>query len=237
MRQALYGLLGSLLPQPERGELERSRGGNPAAWSFALGIVEFVGGARLLYDDAMRVMVRLVAASSGALFEQLDARASKDFDDWLAFTWSGALGWAAWAVRPWTWVLVSIPAVGLMRVVSYMSNQEAVGEPAVWLVLRLRAWARRRFAAASERRRFGGERADRVLRQADGSLVVLAARPRPEWNERVTIQVGERFYRVAEHRVRYEAGLASYGYTLREEDPNEIIRRLIVYQPPAESPA
>jgi hypothetical protein len=236
MRQALYGLLGCLLPQPERAELERRRGGNPAAWSFALGIVEFVGGARLLYDDAMRTMQRLVLATSGAMFERLEGRASEDFDEWLAFTWSGALGWAGWAIRPWTWVLVSIPAVGLLRVVSYMSNQEAVGEPAVWLGLRLWGLARRRFAAAAERRRFGPERADRVRREADGSLLVLAARPRPEWNERVTIQIGERFYRMVGHHLRHDGGVAWHGYTLREADPNEIIRRLVLYQPPPEPP-
>jgi hypothetical protein len=92
---------------------------------------------------------------------------------------------------------------------------------------------RRSGLAAEHAVRFGPARPDRLLPTDEGGLLVLTSAPRPEWNDLVTIQVGERFFRLAEVGERREAGLLWHSYRLREEDPTAVIRALLLYEPPA----
>jgi len=234
MRDALCGLLAALLPAPEREDFARRVGGEPAGWSLALGTVEFVAGGAIFARDALHVIPRLVTEHSAALAEVVLAGRLDDPGAMLALTWSGAFGWLLWALRPWTWFLVSFPIVGLVRVVAYMSSQEAVGEPFVWAGLRLLRWVRRLAGRARERRRLGPVRPDRLRRDPTGDLVLLTARLRPAWNEHVTIEIAGRFYRLRRHELRPDGAVRCHAYLLREADPNEVIRSLVRYPPAAE---
>jgi hypothetical protein len=85
--------------------------------------------------------------------------------------------------------------------------------------------------AAQRRRRFGPLRSDRVLRGEGSDLVVLSCRPKPDWNERITIEIGERFYRLQRVEERPDGEWWVYAHLLQEADPNEIFRGLIRYVP------
>src|SRR5436305_1014908 len=85
-------------------------------------------------------------------------------------------------------------------------------------------------------RRHGAERPDRVLRDPDGDLVVLACREKPEWNERITLEIGERFYRLHRVEERADRGFHAHAYLLREIDDNEVFRGLLRYAPPGTLP-
>ncbi len=63
-------------------------------------------------------------------------------------------------------------------------------------------------------------------------LVVLSARPRPEWNEHVTIEIAGRFYRLRRQEPRQHDAAEWHAHVLREADPNEVIRALVRYSPP-----
>src|SRR6185295_8602924 len=124
--------------------------------------------------------------------EQMDPRQLYSFENRLAITWGGSVVWLSWAFHPLTWLLLSIPLVGIARLVAFGVSRDAVGEPLVWFVLRAAQAMRRLLDTLQRRRRFGPLRPDRAVRGKDGGLVVMSCRPKPDWNERITIEIGER---------------------------------------------
>lgn len=140
--------------------------------------------------------------------------------------------WLTWALRPLTWLLASVLAVGVARLVAFAVDHDAVGEPSVWLGLRAGQGLRRAFAARNRRTRFGPERPDLLLHERGCDLVVVSCRPKPEWNERITLQIGDRFFRLIGQEERPDRGFEAHAYRLREADPNEIFRGLVHYEPP-----
>ena len=225
----LAGALSALLPAEPRAAVVRRWAVDPPFWSGLLGVVEALGGGLWLVDDYLHKVRKLVDqgvdAALGAGFERHPT-------DTLAVMWSGSFAWLRWLTSPLTMFLVMAIVTGAVRLVSFGINREAVGEPLVWLGWRLWRGVRRSGLAAEHKVRFGPSRPDRVLPTDDGGLLVLTSEPRPEWNDLVTIGVGERCFRLDEVGEGREAGLLWHSYRLREEDPTAVIRALVLYQPP-----
>lgn len=225
-------LLAALLPASERDGLIRRHGAEPFVMSFLLGLVELFAGGRLLLSNALSSYQEMASAIGTHVVEHIDPRQLNSFEAKLAITESGTVIWLTWAIRPATWLLASVPLVGLARLAAFGISRDAVGEPLVWLALRLTQALRRPLRALEIRRRFGPLRPDRMLRDRGGGLVVLSCRPKPDWNELVTVEVGERFYRLHRVEERRDRSWWAHAYLLNEADPNDVIRGLIRYERP-----
>jgi hypothetical protein len=227
----LLDLLAALLPAPERDVLVR-RGADPARWSFVLGLLEIFLGVKLLLDSALAFDQAQSSAIATYLLDKVDPRALNSFEAKLAVTESGAIIWLAWVLRPTTWLLASLPVVGIARLVAFAATGDAFGEPFVWLILRARQLLAVPVRSLRRRSRFGPERPDRVEREPGCGLVVLSGRPKPEWNELVSLEIGGRFYRLLRTEERPDRGWSAHAYLLKEAEPNEVLRGLLRYDPP-----
>ncbi|HWM94598.1 MAG TPA: hypothetical protein VN493_27840 [Thermoanaerobaculia bacterium] len=235
MRDLLLGLVAALLPAPERGGLARRFGVDPAVPSALLGLAELFAGGALVFSDGMAHFQRLTSEHAAYLLEKVDP---KDFEaGWFAYANSGPLTVLHWLVQPWTWLLISIPVVGVVRLVAYGVSQEASGEPIVWAGVRLSQFLGRKLGQSRDLLRFGPERPDRVV-PSPGGLTVLSCRPK-DWNPLVTIEIRERFYKLLWTEERQDGQWWVYAYVLGEMPESEVIRYLIRYEAltPVPSPA
>src|SRR6185295_11622488 len=195
-RNPLLDILAALLPAQEREELIRRYDAEPYMWSAGLGLLELYFGGKLLLANALSYFQTETDRIASYVVNQMDPRQLGSFEDRLAITWGGSVVWLSWAFHPLTWLLFSIPLVGIARLVAFGVSRDAVGEPLVWLGVRATQALRRLFGKIERRRRFGPPRPDRLLRGKGSDLIVLSCRPKPDWNERITIEIGERFYRL-----------------------------------------
>lgn len=236
MHPWLASLLGALVPEPERGALVRRFGGDPPRASILIGAVEFVAGLNFLYESGM-AHFRAAGEAMATEFLRQAERATPSSEQAMALTLGGAVVWLAWLLRPTTWLLISIPLVGLLRSSAYLTSREAVAEPAVWALLRLRAALLRLHGASRQRVEFGAaDLPDEVEPGAAGGLAVLSARPKPAWNDLVTIEIDGRFYRVALRDRVERDGRHRHRYLLEEAPEHEVIRRLLRYVPEPRRP-
>jgi hypothetical protein len=228
----LHGLLSALLPEDLRRDALRHHGVAPAWWSFLVGIVEAFGGGLLLVDGYLRRLPPIVDAEAARFVTYAEHHAATH-DQAQALTWSGAGAWLVWLLSPWTLLLVAAFLTGLTRLVAFATTREAIAEPAVWIGWQLWKAARRPVRVARHSARFGPPRADLVLAQPGGDLLVLTAAPRPEWNDLIAIEVGDRFYRLIDVGERLERGRRWHAHLLRELDGGAVLRGLVRYEPPA----
>lgn len=235
MPPLLASLLGALLPSPERDAVARRHGGDAARASGLLGVVEFVVGLDLLYDSSIAWFQAITNEVTDA-FLQVAARNSLSSGDALGFTWSGAVIWFYWLLRPATWLLISVPAVGLLRAAAYLTTRQPIAEPAVWAAVRLIQVARRALAASSERVEFGPAARPDEVEVDDDDLLVYTPRPRPEWIPAATIEIAGRFYRVAALDETLRRCGRRHRYRLTPAGEHDVIRRLVRYEPPPSSP-
>jgi len=224
----LLGLIAALLPAQERDALVR-RGAEPLAWSVVLGLVELFLGIALLVSDSIAYFQPL-ADTAAARIMDMDPQELRGHPE---VGHVGAMIWLAWTLEPFTWLLASVAVVGVARLVAFGVSREVVGEPLVWLAVRTAQALGRVLRGSRDRLRFGPERPDRILREPGGDLVVLSYVPKPDWNERVTIEIDERFYHLRRVEERQDGTWWAYAYLLKEAEPNEIIRALIRYIPPS----
>jgi hypothetical protein len=231
-RNVLLDLLAALVPAAERERLIYRRGADPALVSLLLGFGELFVGSRLLLGNALASFEAMSNTLATHVMENVDPRALDSFEAKWAMTGSGPIVWLTWALHPLTWLLASIPLVGLARLTAFAVNRDVVGEPLVWGALRAGQGVARLGRALRARLRFGPVRPDRLLREPGCDLLVLSARPKPEWNERVTLEIGDSFYRLQRVEERPDRGWRAWAFILREAEPNEVFRGLIRYVPP-----
>ncbi len=231
-RNPFLDILAALLPAAEREELIRRYGAEPFIWSAVLGVLEFYLGGKLLLANALAYFQTETDKIATYVVEQMDPRQLASFENRLGVFWSGSVVWLSWALHPLTWLLISIPLVGIARLVAFGVNRDAVGEPLVWLGMRVAQAVRRLFSSLERRHRFGPLRPDRLMRGKGSELIVLSCRPKPDWNERITIEIGERFYRLQSVEERRDGAWWVHAHVLQEAHPNEIFRGLIRYELP-----
>jgi len=111
---------------------------------------------------------------------------------------------------------------------AYLSNKTAVGEPWVWAAIRGYEWIRGRSELRRETREFAPPHLpDRATVEADGRVVIISPRRKADWDELVTIKVGDRFFRLVDVEERQHGSWKVVAHILEEIDENEPIRRLV----------
>jgi hypothetical protein len=114
---------------------------------------------------------------------------------------------------------------------AFAITREAFGEPFVVLLVRIAQRFVRRRGRRLREAALGPSRPDRFSRKGSEAIVV-SCRPKPGWDEAATIEIGDRYYRVAAVEEVSEGVWLSIAYRLREQDPTSAIRRLVPYRPP-----
>ena len=231
----LAGPLAALLPEEPRERLARRYDVDAAAWSAAVGVVEVFGAGLSLVGSFVTHIPRLVDEHTRLFLEHTPDPMLRDPANAQALTMSGFWSWLLWLSQPAILLLVLLTLTGIARLVAFALTREAVAEPLVWAGWHLwRHLVAGPAAAAREQAEYGpATRPDQVRHEPDGGLLVLTCRRRAEWNERVTIQVGERFFRVGDVHQRQDGPWRRHAYRLREEHPGAVIRSLLLYEPPA----
>lgn len=139
----------------------------------------------------------------------------------------GALGWVLWHLNPVTWLGLLIMSTGIFRIANWLANNDSFGEPLVWLYLRLyqgkRAVARKRRI----REEFGPDRPDRVILDADGGLVLLASREKPDWDEYRTVRIEDDFFKIESVEERRDGRYKLFAYVLEEVPESEVLRGIV----------
>lgn len=227
----LLDLTAALVPARERFDLER-RGAEPLGWSLLLGFVELFLGVILLIGSAQSFIEPRAEIVSDQAVEMMESGQVDTSEEVFGALMSGSVIWLAWALQPYTWLLASVALTGTARLVAFGVSRDVVGEPLVWIGLRIVQAAGGLLVASRDQLRFGPERPDKILREPGSDLVILSARPKPEWNDRVTIEIEERFYRLRRAEERQDGTWWVHTYVLAEAPSSEIIRGLIRYVPP-----
>ena len=175
---------------------------NAPRWSLGVGLVQTAAGAFLLL--------------------------------WFGFSriLQGPLHWIGWFLDPASWPLSYLTVVGLVRVTTWVSTREAVGDPLVLAGLRFVQRRRTHRDELQRRQELGPYRRDRLIVEDDGELVVLSSRVKAEWSDTVTIEHGGRYYKCVAVDLQPDGQWNALAYRLREEPRGAIIRRLVRYVGP-----
>ncbi len=232
MRDLLLAFFAALLPAPERGRFAERWGVDPAGPSGFLGLLEFLIGGPVVVANAITFLDTISKRNAALFVDILENKRLTDAEK-ISYGLSGVANWVQWITQPWVWLLISIPIVGIVRMVAWGVNSEASGEPTVWAGVRIWQAIQRRLGASRDRLRFGPDRPDRVIFLGGGpanGLTVLSNRPKPEWNPRITIEIDGRFYRLLSVDERQDGAWWVYAHVLGEFPENEVIRGLVRYE-------
>jgi len=225
VRRFFQGLWVALLPAPERQRFARRHLLDAPLWSLMVGFVQGGVGLVLFVLGGLAFTRGVSGDLSRGLLENWEPGLSTTH-----FRATGLVGWLAWLIWPASWPRAYLALVGLGRCLAFAITREALGEPLLLLALR----PLQRALRGRERRRreseLGPPRSDRLSHEG-GDLVVLSCRPKPGWDEAATVEIGDRYYRVAGTEERVDGAWKSIAYRLREQDPTSAIRRLVRYRP------
>jgi hypothetical protein len=224
LRFSALGLLSAMLPSPERDRLRRDHGVDPPSSSLTIGIAETAAGALLFLAGGIAWSRGGAGLMSSALLENWWPGLSTTH-----FQGTGLIGWLSWFLHPEAWLYGFVGLTGMVRCVAFAATREAVAEPVVWAALRGYQALRRRSWVKERERLLGPPRPDRIVEAPDGSIVVLTCRDKPEWNESVTIEVDERFYRLDGIEDRADGEWQVIAYRLRPQKEGEVFRTLVHY--------
>jgi hypothetical protein len=128
---------------------------------------------------------------------------------------------------PTAWLGLSMMITALLREVNYFANHDSLGEPLVWLILRLRQIKERVDARRLVDRTLGPERPDRVILDDDGTPILLASRAKAGWDEYNTVRIEDSFFKIDAIEQRPDGEYAAVAYVLRELPEDEILRGVV----------
>ena len=213
----------ALLPVVERERLRQRLSYEvptvPASWALALVQVGLIPVWAILGIEYLSNVARIEAAAaldSGAAVTNRDLQ--------LALV---ALGPFAYLFSPLGLLLEYVIVTGVFRLAALVASGRPVGDPLVsgfaWLIRAVRS----KRVERQRLRELGPERPDRIIEHEKEGLLVLCSREKAEWDERVTIQFGERFYRLAHREERPYGKWTAIAYVLRPTQPGEVIRGLV----------
>ncbi len=190
-------LLGLILPEAERHDLVR-RYGVEARPALLSAVVGF-------FELVLGILV-YIAAHPG---------------------FGGPLGLIAWYLNPVTWFGLLLVVTALFRWANYFANRDSLGEPLVWLFLRVAQLVRGTDERRRRRRDFGPERPDRIVVEGDGGLALLASRAKPGWDEYSTVRVEDSFFKITGVEERTRGGFRVVAYLLDELPESEVLRGIV----------
>jgi hypothetical protein len=220
-------LVAALLPSPERERYARPREIDAPRGSFELGLLQGATGLAMFLMGGLAFMRPATAEQSMFLLENWFPGLSTTH-----FQSLGLINWFAWFLFPGSWPFAYLALVGLARCSAFAVTREAVGEPIVWLGLRVWQRVRGRAAHRAREKRLGPLRPDRVLPGKGGDLFVLSCRDKPEWTPAATLEIEDRFYRLVSAEERRDGEWSVLVYRLREHETEAVIRTLVHYRLP-----
>ena len=133
----------------------------------------------------------------------------------------GGIGLILWFANPVAWLGLLIMVTALLRVASYLANHDSFGEPLVWLFLRLYQFNKGAADARHVREEYGPVRPDRIVRDDNDALVLLASREKPDWDEYATVRVEDGFFRIVGTEQRREGPYTAIAYMLEAQPESE----------------
>lgn len=229
MNEWLAAFLAIVLPAPERESYERRTRVDVPFWSFMLGCLELAAAFFYNIENYFVSMQQVAAGNAGLLGAKMSGGS---FDERLAYNWSGLINVLAWFIKPDVLFFFLVAVVGVLRIAAFWSSREAIGEPLVYVGLRLAQAADRGRQDGRRQLSLGPLRPDRFVPGAPGELLLLSARGRPDWQEGRAVEIGEVFYRIAGAELKAPDGETAkvFVYRLVELPPNELIRGLVAYE-------
>jgi len=224
-RRVLLGLWSALLPASERERLEARLEYDvptvPASWALAVVQLSLIpvwaltGVSYAREVAGIEAEIILATAVPPLFVEAMGA--------------SIALGPLAFLFSAQGLLLEYVILTGVVRVAGLVASDRPTGDPLVTLL----AWLRRSASGEIRRQRrlraLGPWRPDRIIPDGRG-LVVLSSRDKPDWDERVTIEHGDAFYRLVRQEDRPHGRWTDAAYVLRRREPGELIRSLVVLE-------
>jgi hypothetical protein len=200
MRTILAGVACLVLPESHREPILRQYSVNVPFWSFFFGIFELVLGFALFMYGGFQYVRTYVFVPQG---------------------------WIEYFLTPRAWFFAIVTVTGLVRMGAFVANREAVGEPWVWGAIRVSEWVRGQAHHRRETREFAPiHLPDRALCEGD-KLIIMSPRKKVDWDDLVTIKVGERFYRLVNVEERLHGSWKVVAHILEEIGEDEPIRRLV----------
>jgi len=226
LRLVILGVTAALMPSPEGQRLANRWGVDAAAFSIVLGFVEAAGGGLLWFFGG----VAAVTGTSPLLGMTLLENWFPGLDP-VHFMGAGLLALATWLVHPLAWLLALIGLTGAVRIIAFVANREAVGEPVVWAVVRLGQLTIRGTRTKRRVGDLGPPRPDRLQYEGISGLRIVSSRDRPEWGDGTTLEVDGRFFAYVGASDVRDGMYGAVRYEFTELEPNEVLRNPQPYRP------
>jgi len=214
------GLLVALLPAPERNRVQHGDV-SAARWSVALGAVQGFAGILLYVVGALDYMTGSIGYLNQALLESRMSLTETDIRG------GGLVSWFSWHLEPEAWLYIYLTFTGFVRAVGYFAAGVPIAEPVVVVAVRSIQALKRQAERGRVRSRLGPIREDRAVLEDGCDLVLLAGRPKDDWDEDTTVKVGDRFYRILDVEERADGRHRTMAYRLGELDEHDAVRGLV----------
>ena len=158
LRCVVLGFVAALVPSPQNRRLGKAWDIDVGPYSMAIGLVEAsVGGIGFLFGG--------IAAMTGDI-ETLNLFLLNNWFPGLStahFQGAGLMALFFWVSNPVALCLAFVGMTGMLRVFTFATTGEPVGEPLVWLVMRIATAIGRRVNRASREHELGPLRGDRLI--------------------------------------------------------------------------
>lgn len=228
----------ALLPAPERRAASERLSLDPLRGTWMLSAVQLFGASLLWAFGFVAAGQARLEAVAGQYTRAASAPSDREVASVYAPFFGGSESWSpeglrflGYALTPKGLFLEYAFVTGIVRSLHAVATRQALGDPLLSLVLAALRGGRARRRESARLAQLGPDRPDRVLEQGE-ELIVLAARDKPNWDERATIRVGERFYRLRGLSERPDGEWQVLAYRLSPVDAGAVLRGLVHYEPP-----
>ena len=224
LRCIVLGFVAALVPSPQNERLGKVWNVDVAPYSMAIGLVEAaVGGLGFLFGGIAAMTGDVETLNMFLLHNWFPGMTTTHFQG------AGLIALFFWVTHPMAWFLALLGMTGIVRIFTFVATRGAVGEPVVWLVMRIVAALGRSRGRASRKRELGPMRGDRLIYGKEADLVIFACRERQEWNDAMTLAINDRYFRLLDLEDRLEGAYHVLVYRFTELGEHEVIRRPVGY--------
>ncbi len=218
------GFVAALVPSPQNSRLGKAWEVDVGPFSMALGMVEaVVGGLGFLFGGIAAMTGDIKMLNMFLLSNWFPGMSTTHFQG------AGLIALFFWVTNPIALFLAFQGMTGIVRIFTFVTTRNAVGEPIVWLVMRIVAAIRGRIVKTSRKKDLGPLRRDRLVYGKEADLVIFACRERHDWNDAMTLAMGDRFFHLLDVEDRVEGAFHVLAYSFTELDDREVIRRPVKY--------
>lgn len=229
----------ALLPAPERRAASERLSLDPLRGTWTVSALQLFGASLLWASGFVAAGQARLEAVAGQYTRAASAPSVREVAGVFAPFLGGSESWSpeglrflGYALTPKGLLLEYAFVTGIVRSLHAVTTRQALGDPLLSLVLAVLRGVRARRRESARLAQLGPERPDRVLEQGE-DLIVLSAREKPDWNERATIKIGERFYQLLGVLERPDEEWRVLAYRLTPVAAGSVLRGLVHYETPA----